>query len=312
MGGSVILAQTMPGARRTKAVSRARENKLANATDLAARTVGAIGSGQRAATGVRIGLIGVGAVGHEVARILKLEDASVEIVALTRRSASDANVERWVHRVDDLIAARPQLVIEAAGHSAVADHVVPILRTGIPVVLASVGALANDDLRRQVTQASQTGKAALILPSGAIGAIDYIKTVSNSENLRIRYCSRKPVAAWEHELVARGLAPDKIDHEVVLFEGAAREAALSFPQNLNVAMLLALAGPGIEGVEVRVMADPKAAGNTHEIEIESAAGRAVLIFNNTPSPDNPKTSALTALSIVHAMREHFGAFEVGP
>jgi aspartate dehydrogenase len=178
--------------------------------------------------------------------------------------------------------------------------------------LASVGALADDELRGQVMQASQIGKAALILPSGAIGALDYIKTVSHSANLRIRYCSRKPVAAWEHELVARGLVPDKIDHEVVLFEGAAREAALSFPQNLNVAMSLALAGPGIEGVEVRVMADPKATGNTHEIEIESAAGRAALTFNNTPSPDNPKTSALTALSIVNAMREHFGAFDTAP
>jgi aspartate dehydrogenase len=77
-------------------------------------------------------------------------------------------------------------------------------------------------------------------------------------------------------------------------------------------MSLALAGPGIEGVVVRVMADPKATGNTHEIEIESAAGRAALTFNNTPSPDNPKTSALTALSIVHAMREYFGAFETSP
>jgi aspartate dehydrogenase len=286
---------------------------MANASDLRARTPGNAGPRQsRAAAGIRIGLIGVGAIGHEVARILKSEDAPIEIVALTRRTTSDANVDRWVHRTDDLIATRPQLVVEAAGHGAVADHVVPILRAGIPVVLASVGALADDHLRGQVMQASQIGKAELILPSGAIGALDYIKTVSQSANLRIRYCSRKPVAAWEHELVARGLTPDKIDREVVLFEGAAREAALSFPQNLNVAMSLALAGPGIENVEVRVMADPKATGNTHEIEIESAAGRAALTFNNTPSPDNPKTSALTALSIVHAMREYFGAFDAAP
>jgi aspartate dehydrogenase len=288
-----------------------KENKLANASDFGTRVTGAAAAG-RLRAGIRVGLIGVGAIGHEVARILKSEDAPVEIVALTRRAASDANIDHWVRRADDLIAARPQLVVEAAGHDAVADHVIPILRAGIPIVLASVGALANDDLRGRVMQASQVGKAELILPSGAIGALDYIKTVSHSANLRIRYCSRKPVAAWEHELVARGLAPDKIDHEVVLFEGAAREAALSFPQNLNVAMSLALAGPGIEGVVVRVMADPKATGNTHEIEIESAAGRAALTFNNTPSPDNPKTSALTALSIVHAMREYFGAFETSP
>lgn len=264
---------------------------------------------QPAAPAVRLGLIGVGAIGHEVSQIFRADSALVEIVALTRRTTSDVNVVQWVHCVDDLIATKPQLVIEAAGHSAVAEHVVPILRAGIPVVLASVGALANDGLRREVTQAALVGKTSLILPCGAIGALDYVRTVSHLADLRIRYCSRKPVAAWKDELIVRGLTPEKIDREVVLFEGAARDAALSFPQNLNVAMSLALAGPGIEGVEVRVVADPKATGNTHEIEVESAAGRAVLIFNNLPSADNPKTSALTALSIVHAVREYFGAFD---
>ena len=263
----------------------------------------------RSAKAVRIGLIGVGAIGHEVSQILRAEDVPIKIVALTRRPATDVNVEHWVHNVADLIAAKPQLVVEAAGHGAVAEHVVPILRAGIPVVLASVGALANDDLRRQVTEAAQAGKTSLIFPSGAIGALDYVRTVSHLPNLRIRYCSRKPVAAWKEELIARGLSPDNIDREIVLFEGAAREAALSFPQNLNVAMSLALAGPGIDGVEVRVVADPKATGNTHEIEVESAAGRAALIFNNLPSADNPKTSALTALSIVHAVREYFGTLD---
>jgi aspartate dehydrogenase len=56
-------------------------------------------------------------------------------------------------------------------------------------------------------------------------------------------------------------------------------------------------------VTVRVIADPKAAGNTHEIEAESAAGTASFRFVNAPSPDNPKTSALTALSLVAALGE---------
>ena len=257
-----------------------------------------------AASDVRIGLIGVGAIGREVARLLKGGHVPFEIVALTRRATTDANVKNWVNRTEDLIAARPLLAVEAAGHAAVSEHVIPLLQAGIPVVLASSGALANDELRCQVTQAAQAGKTRLIFPSGAIGALDYIQAVSHSANFRIRYCSRKPAAAWHDELVSRGLVPDRLDREVVLFEGPAREAALSFPQNLNVAMSLALAGPGIDRVEVRVIADPKVTGNTHEIEVESVAGQAMFIFNNAPSPDNPKTSALTALSIVHAVGEY--------
>jgi len=253
-----------------------------------------------------VGLIGLGAVGREVAARLRADGAPIEVIALARRAVADANVDRLVNRTADLIAARPNLVVEAAGHGAVTEHVVPILKAGIPVVLVSVGALADDDLRDRIMEAAQTGRANLMFPGGAVGALDYIRAVSKVPDLRIRYCSRKPIAAWKQELIARGLSPDSLNGEVTLFEGTAREAALAFPQNLNVAMSLALAGPGIEGVEVRVVADPKATGNTHEIEIESAAGRAALIFNNTPSALNPKTSVLTALSIVCAVREHLG------
>jgi aspartate dehydrogenase len=268
------------------------------------------GTGQLSVAPVRrIGLIGLGSIGRDVARTLRTEGVPAEIVALVRRRMSNANVWRWVMQTDELIAARPDLVIEAAGHGAVAEHVAALLQAGIPVVLASVGALADDALRLQVMRAAQAGKTKVIFPSGAIGALDYIRTVSHSANLSIRYCSRKPVAAWQDELIALGFSPDKVDREIVLFEGPAREAALSFPQNLNVAMSLALAGPGIESVQVRVVADPRAAGNTHEIEIASAAGQAALVFNNMPSADNPKTSALTALSIVRAVREHFAMLD---
>ena len=250
-----------------------------------------------------IGLIGLGAVGREVARMFKTEGMSVEVIGLARRTNPDENIKHMTRRTAELIAFRPQLVVEAAGHGAVAEHVIPILKAGIPVVVTSVGALADDTLRRQVAEAAEIGEASLVFPSGAIGALDYIRAVSHSSNLRIRYCSRKPVAAWTKELIARGVSLDKISCEVTLFEGTARDAALSFPQNLNVAMSLAFAGPGMEGIEVRVVADPNATGNTHEIEVESAAGKANLIFNNRPSTRNPKTSALTALSVVCAVRE---------
>lgn len=278
---------------------------MTNASDLEVQNEGIANDAQSLAMlKTRVGLIGFGAVGREVVRTLKAEGVPIEIIALARRVHADTDSVQWVRRTDELIALRPRLVIEAAGHGAVAEHVGAILKAGIPVVLASVGALADDALRGQVTEAAQAGKTSLIFPSGAIGALDYIRAVSHSPNLRIRYCSRKPVAAWTKELAARGMSPERINCEITLFEGTARDAALSFPQNLNVAMSLALAGPGIESVEVRVVADPKATSNTHEIEVESAAGKAALIFNNRPSPGNPKTSALTALSIVCAVREH--------
>ena len=40
---------------------------------------------------------------------------------------------------------RPGLLVECAGHAAIKEHVVPALATGIPCVVASVGALAEGD-----------------------------------------------------------------------------------------------------------------------------------------------------------------------
>jgi aspartate dehydrogenase len=254
----------------------------------------------------RIALIGFGAIGRDVAaRLQAAAGDPVRLAVFTRSGVPGQSGLHPLANLAELLAWGPHLVVEAAGHPAVSAHVLPLLEAGIPVVLASAGALADEMLHARLRAAVEESGADLILPGGAIGGIDYIKTVAQLPGLLVRYCSRKPVAAWTKELAARGLEPHAITSEVTLFEGSARDAALSFPQNLNVAMSLALAGSGMDATKVRVVADPRARGNTHEIDIDSEAGRARFVFENTPSTLNPKTSALTALSIVHAVRDYF-------
>ena len=105
-------------------------------------------------------------------------------------------------------------------------------------------------------------------------------------------------------LSAAGLTEQAERAEIVLFEGQAREASRLYPKNLNVGLTIALA-VGHERLAVRIVSDPAAAGNTHEIETKSALGTARMSFVNLPSPTNPKTSALTAASIVAAIRRQF-------
>ena len=42
----------------------------------------------------------------------------------------------------------------------------------------------------------------------------------------------------------------------------------------------------------------RSARNVHELEVQGAFGRFRIVLENVPSPDNPKTSALTAMSII--------------
>ncbi|MEZ5798540.1 MAG: aspartate dehydrogenase domain-containing protein [Paracoccaceae bacterium] len=249
-----------------------------------------------------LGLIGFGALGQGL--VAALAGRGHDWVLL-RRPGSTRAVPDGLRTVDDLpalLAARPAAVIEAAGQSAVAACVPAVLRAGIPVVLASTGALSDAALRDGLLRAAQTPGARLVIPSGAIAGLDYLRAVAPLDGVRIRYTSRKPVAAWAAELAALGLDPGSLRSEVVLFDGTAEAAALRYPRNLNVALTLALTAPQA-GLSVRVLADPAATGNGHEIDIDSPAGSASFRMVNAPAPGNPKTSLLTGLSLRAAVEE---------
>jgi aspartate dehydrogenase len=174
----------------------------------------------------------------------------------------------------------------------------------VSVVLASVGALA-DAATHEALRSAAGGRARVVLPSGAIGGLDYLDAVANEPGLEVAYLSTKPVSAWRDELSRRGIDADALREPYTLFEGSAAEAALRYPQNLNVAATLALRGVGMEKTHVTVRADPDAAVNTHEIQVRSSAGTATFRLQNEPSADNPKTSALTALSLATEVARFF-------
>lgn len=250
-----------------------------------------------------IGLIGFGAIGREVhARLAPLPGFRVSV--LDRHHEAPAEDVTFVNGLDGLLAARVDLVVEAAGQAAVSAFVPSLLEHGIDVVIASTGALGEPATLAALANAAAAGNARLIVPAGSIGGLDYLAALSGVEGVRVEYTSRKPVAAWTAELRALGHDPDALPGVVALFEGTAAEAARLYPRNLNAGLTVALAA-GHARTTVRVVADPAVSRNTHEIAVESPAGSALMHFANLPSPTNPKTSTLTALSLVAAVRRHF-------
>ncbi len=115
------------------------------------------------------------------------------------RETADAVAGRettTVRTLDELIAAKPDLVVEAAGQAAVADLVPALLEAGIDVVAVSSGALGDSELLGRLTRIAQQSGARLTVPPGAIGGLDYLAALHGVEGVRVRYTSRKPVAAW--------------------------------------------------------------------------------------------------------------------
>jgi len=250
-----------------------------------------------------VGIIGFGAIGRDLAGRLAREGHDV-MVLLRANSASREAVPADVAVVDTvaaMIAARPALVVEAAGQAALQVAAPLLLAAGLTVIAASTSTLGDPALFARLEDAARQGGSRLIVPAGALGGLDYLAALRGSPDAKVRYTSRKPPAAWRAELAVAGHDPDRLVDPVVLFEGGAAEAAHRYPRNLNAGLTVALAAAPTP-VVVRVMADPTVSLNTHEIEAESDLGSAAMRFANRPAPANPKTSALTAASLAAAVR----------
>lgn len=181
---------------------------------------------------------------------------------------------------------------------------------GLPVLITSVGALHDEALYHRLVAVAKANGGRILLPSGGLGGLDYVRAARGVAHLSIRYESRKPPAAWRAELVRLGHDPDCLDDSpVTLYRGSARGAASAYPNNLNVAatlaLALALAGAGFEETEVAVVVDPKSTGNTHTIHGTSELGTIRIEIANQPSPDNPKSSWIVSRSLLAAIDQHF-------
>jgi aspartate dehydrogenase len=239
---------------------------------------------------MRIALIGTGNIAGALRRALDARGLE-PVAALCRGDATAAWADLAVRDLDALCAADPDLVVECAGHAAVAAFVPSLLERGIDCVVASSGALADAALETRLRTRRSGGR--LWIPAGALAGIDAIAAASRDTLARVALVSTKPPRGWGTEAAAR----------TILFQGNARAAAKAWPKNANVAATLALAGIGFDATEVTLVADPAARGNTHRIEAEGAFGQLRIEIEGAVSADNPRTSHLTALSILRAIEQ---------
>jgi aspartate dehydrogenase len=203
-----------------------------------------------------------------------------------------------------LLERRPNAVLEAASHDAVRQHLVDLLRAGISVVVLSAGALADRALHEAAEAAAKGGRARLLVPSGGIGGLDALNAACMAGVDEVSIQVAKPPAAWKGIPFVEqlGVRLDALAQAHVLFEGTAREGVPHFPQNVNIAAVLSLAGIGMDRTRLRVVADPDLERNTHTIRVSGRTGRFTIVLENVPTPENPKTSWLACCSAVDALR----------
>lgn len=261
---------------------------------------------------MRLGLIGHGAVARQaLAAMAKNAAAPLDaLIALARHdsagTARDAlapfkdGLFRDIVIVPDfasLIDENPSLIAEAAGHAAVLEYGPPALAHGVDFLITSAGALASAETRAALDEALRHSKGRWDVCAGAIGGLDILAAARLSGLREVLYASRKPPRAWRGTRAESLVDLDKLTEPVAFYEGSAEAAARDYPQNANVAATIALKGAGFERTRVRLIADPSATHNVHEITIKSACADVDIRIAGAPSPDNPKTSLTTGYAL---------------
>ena len=266
---------------------------------------------------LRVGVIGCGTIGAEICQAIDRG-----LVEATLAGISDIDAPR-AHALSQGLGTRPpvlsqgevigasDLVVEAVSRAVAPSIIAECLERGRDIMVMSVGGLL-ERAEEFVALARQQGRR-IYVPTGAIAALDAVKGACVASVSRVTLTTSKPPRGLDG---APYVVQNRIDLAVlqkptVVFAGSAREAVPAFPANINVAAALSLAGIGPDRTQVRIVADPTSDRNVHEIEAEGDFGRLTVRMENVPSPHNPKTSYMAALSAIALLRRITAPLVVG-
>jgi aspartate dehydrogenase len=256
---------------------------------------------------MKLGIIGAGAIGSYV-RERAIERGHVVRALLVLTDELDERAAELEGTLCvDAVADLPDDIdhmIDCAGHGALLAHGPEILSGGTDLTTVSLGALADNEVFRRLQQAATEGGAKLHLVSGAIGALDCLRAARIGGLQSVTYIGRKPPRSWRGSPAEAKLDLDNLTAGAEThFDGSARIAATEYPKNANVAAAVALAGIGFDDTRVKLIADPGVNENIHEIQATGEFGSFSFEIRGHSLPDNPRSSALAAMSVVNKLEE---------
>lgn len=240
---------------------------------------------------MKYAVIGRGAIAAEMQHLMAALDpeaASLEFVGTISRDP--ASLEAALKHAD--------VVVEAAGVTAVTELGPRVVAAGVDFVVASIGAFAASGALAELRRA---GSGRVHLTSGAIGGLDLLAAAGRTGGLdHVRVRSHKlPTSLVQSWMSAAERADlSALDYPKTIFEGSPAEAIKSFPSSLNVAVAVGLAVGDPSLVRVELVADSAAALTKHEITASGAAGEYTFTIRNAPLAARPASSGLTARALV--------------
>lgn len=264
----------------------------------------------------RVAIGGLGAVGMEVVRRLRVDLGGLTLTAVSARDRVAArdrlarmDIDVPVLPLADL-AETADVVVECAPASVFEELVEPAVAKGRTVIAISVGALLRS---WSLVDSAREHGAQIVVPSGALLGLDAVRAAAEEGIHSVRMVTRKPPSglAGAPYLEEHGIGLDDVTQPREIFEGSARDGAKGFPANVNVAAALALAGVGPDRTRLEIWADPTVDRNTHEVFVEAETARFTLRIENVPSAENPRTGRIVAGSVIATLRRLIAPLTIG-
>ncbi len=254
-----------------------------------------------------VGIAGLGAIGRAVYKALESGIPGYELTAVSEpQPGFNASVPNISFAE---LAERCDLIIECLPPEVVPELSREVLSRGKDMIVISSSALL---IFPEILEQHKSSCGRIIVPSGALIGMDGVTALAHLGITAARIATTKKPMGYDG---APYIVQNKIDLKAIkqktqIFAGNAREAAIAFPANVNVAATLSFAGIGADNTQVEIWADPDAAGNTHEIEVHSAFSTMRARVENRPDPANPKSSMLAAQSIIAVLHGLSAPFAV--
>lgn len=269
---------------------------------------------------IQIGVIGCGFIGSQIcqaidsgfvsAKLWGIFDFSNEKTTAVLKSLK--NVSPKICTPEELIESC-DLIVECASQDAVLKYALPTLQNGVDLLVLSVGAFQDIDFYNQIRKTAVEHNSKIYIPSGAIAGTDGLKSAAAGTLTSVSVTTRKPISglAGSPYLIENDIDLSKIEEPRLIFKGTAADAVKAFPKNVNVCATISLCGLGFDQTVVQIIADPTIQENIHELEVYGSFGHMKMSIENKPSPENPKTSYLAALSALSTLKNITNPIQIG-
>lgn len=256
----------------------------------------------------KVALIGCGNLGSIIAREIQLQLCNAyEIIGLYDRDLQMA--EKLANQTDcpacnsleQLLIQEADYVIEATTPDVLKKIAPLVLESGSDMIVLSVGAFADETFARMIQEKAAELNRKIYIASGAIGGFDIMQAAMAQGTVEASIYNIKSPEALEGAPYLEGKPLSQTETEII-FTGNAIEAIKAFPKNVNVAVALAIATVGADQTKVIMQSEPEKKLNTHRIDLKGDFGYAQIEITSTPSPENMRSSAIAAYSVVAKLK----------